>query len=375
MPFIGAKMKSDQGLTKNTSSGMAMRCSLLAVPYCPITGNQPLRCTRESFARMCATHRRCGIEAQSEGSTIFSGRRNHYCPTCKGEILPKGVEFIEIDQLLEEGTMARTTVVKAPVRKGANKKPSRGVTGKCDSCGKEKQGLSQRLERMLCPTCSMLNHYAKTRPELLLESLRCNKQLLPEVAGEELAELSQARYEIDKMEKLVKEFGLKLEDARKELAVIKTDNDRLRALQVDIESTAQFLRNELSAHKSLRDGQEEAYEHQLATLRAQIAELERNDQTTFHDHHDTVDQMREQITAGRDKIEQLQAMLVASAAEVNRLRAIEDAYLNDRQVFSTLEQTSRPGRDAALLDIALDVLAGKVSGIGYSQLLALREVA
>ena len=64
-------------------------------------------------------------------------------------------------------------------------------------------------------------------------------------------------------------------------------------------------------------------------------------------------------------------------SEINRLRAVEDAFLNDRPlptVSATIER-SAPGRESVLLDLAIDVLAGRVVGLDANRLATLREVA
>ncbi len=137
------------------------------VKYCPVTGNQPLKCTRRGFIESCKKFQ-ANSAAKKFQRNAAGGTKpfNNYCLTCAGTI-PDNVTFIDITQE-ERGNKGSNP--------GKNKKEkpvgsAKRVQGTCHSCGGDKK-VSVHFGKMVCSSCMPIRIGAKNYPELTVAALR-----------------------------------------------------------------------------------------------------------------------------------------------------------------------------------------------------------
>lgn len=111
---------------------------------CPATGNAPTRMTRASWERLCAATQRKSLEREcidkNQAQLMRMTRRLNVCAWCRGEILPRGLEFIDAAEM--------AAMIK-PKEEAMAKQSKLGV---CENCG-DKGVLTASFGRRVCTTC------------------------------------------------------------------------------------------------------------------------------------------------------------------------------------------------------------------------------
>ena len=115
-----------------------------ALHICPATGNAPTRMTRVSWERLCAATQRKSLEREcidkNQAQLMRMTRRLNVCAWCRGEILPRGLEFIDAAEMAE---------LSKPKEEAMAKQSKLGV---CENCG-DKGALAASFGRRVCTTC------------------------------------------------------------------------------------------------------------------------------------------------------------------------------------------------------------------------------
>ena len=112
---------------------------------CPATGNAPTRMTRASWERLCAATQRKSLEREcidkNQAQLMRMTRRLNVCAWCRGEILPRGLEFIDAAEM--------AAMIKPKEEEPMAKQSKLGV---CENCG-DKGALTASFGRRVCTAC------------------------------------------------------------------------------------------------------------------------------------------------------------------------------------------------------------------------------
>lgn len=170
--------------------------------YCPVTGNQPMTCTKNGFIKSC--------EKFQLNLAMNKGQRSIYCGICLGTI-PDNVTFINLpaDKITtnEVSTMEKNTSNERAEKSGPQNKKNKG----CYLCGQEKS-LRSNFGKNLCSICQVLMMSARNHPELVRAAMREHGQDIPsEKVVDKLpaAELQAAQDRIVELEEMVNKFWQK----------------------------------------------------------------------------------------------------------------------------------------------------------------------
>lgn len=125
-----------------------MNVAMREVRYCPVTGNQPLTCSRKGFAASCRKFQ--------EQAALKKNRMATYCRICRGASVPKNVTFVEVAELQNNRNREETMATDR---------------GACESCGKECVRKSH-ISKMVCSTCQVVRIAAKNNPATVLAALQ-----------------------------------------------------------------------------------------------------------------------------------------------------------------------------------------------------------
>lgn len=320
-------------------------------PYCPVTGNAPTRMLESSFRRLCA------LQQEAE---------HGYCPdVCRGGLLPPGLVFIELENFTEEGNSMAGPKVSV---------------GKCDLCGEKKHVRFVR-EKSCCGTCEGIWRNALNSPELVIDALRkgqgqdwldtkCSNQVINVSAAEKvLDDLRQTEEKLRKLEdaRRLEKDELQLWMFGDEDGAVSTDwnvveraialaneRDRLIKVVAELESAVLGLREQLA----------QSLEHEKEL--GQII-------TDVHDENDKkIAELESSVETGNRRI----AALELEGMELAAIK-FENIQLRGQLAEASVKRVEQEigpvtCRDTILLDLAIDVIDGRVQGLDGARLRDLR---
>jgi len=286
--------------------------------YCPATGNQPLTCTRKGFAASCAKFRAHAKRKWTGKSLLPRSIQSDYCLICQGDV-PDNVTFIDVPLCdRPQGDMIDVQIVSPDRDKQTSTKEntmpaSKTFKGICDSCGGEKT-LAKHFGKLVCNSCLSFRIGANKHPYLVLAALK-EFGNLPVIDGSLVPPGDKKSAEtIDQVKEILK--GQTNED------VIATATRRMQVL-------AKLEESFLQESKALSDAMAER-----AELKKEVAVLlEENDMLK------------------------------------NELRQAADDLRNNQP---TSTHTTNHPIDSALLDIALGIMSGTITGLDADGLRRLR---
>jgi len=337
---------------------------------CPVTGGRATRMTQDSFRRLC--HQR-----RNNDSAV--------CALCGGKVVPDGVEFIALPELMSGADN--------------NKESDMGMYGECEMCGEKKKIRSIR-EKMCCATCEHIWRAANVQPEAMLRAIKEAKgegwmatQLpMPNPEPVEFSDepqLSSGDILIDRIitthqlasgtdiaafvDNLVAEVEKASRDntaRREELINTKRRLDAVeRSLTAAMEDTTTAQRRLHAAEQIVETvrGQVDAAEDE--SIIEAVQRLQRDRQKAIDIWFETTGIL------GADVVhcDSLPTIARGMVGELHRLMQQVTAMesISAGEVI-TGELSEIGGRDAVLLDLALDVLAGKIAGLDAERINALR---
>lgn len=140
------------------------------IKFCPVTGNQPMRCTRAGWDVSCRKFQALEKNSYEKIST----RHDHltkYCSICMGDYIPDNVTFIDIPQGVEITCDLRIPEFKKPLTEVKEMAGRRYTAGNCECCGK-KRNLTSHHGKAVCSSCINFRISAKNSPELVIDALR-----------------------------------------------------------------------------------------------------------------------------------------------------------------------------------------------------------
>lgn len=330
--------------TTNSRLGVEMRANLKEIVYCPVSGNQPLRCTMESFTKGCSKQ----ISLFDHGGPGFNG----YCGICRGKKIPKNVEFIELEQLKGGEMLEKSPEKPEKTRENRQKTDNSGKNAKlpktpitkvsdlkaCECCGRSAAKLRPASGIRACPTCQVIVNAVKNRPEVVLAQLerlgKIDRKTSEQSSGDQIIKL---QYALGVAEE-------ELADAEREMIAWKYTLDK--RLKEQEESQA-----EISKLKAAIGGWEQYYQTSQEAAQQTIADAERS-----------LDDALKQLAHERE----------ISAQLASKVDSMIDAELYD-SLPAAIENTA-PMVPVALFDLALDALGGKITGLDADRLRALRGV-
>jgi len=278
---------------------------------CPATCNLPTKMTEEAFTRRCQEHQ------QEDGS--------HCRTVCLGKMLPPGLEFIDLKQPTKEENMGTQT-------------------GKCDVC-KITKSLKPVQGKRCCSTCEHLWRAAKNNPKTLLGLMveAVGKEWIFEKLGSGLVcgeDLLRAEYA---------ELKEKLEGA---LDVNAGLVEKMSSLSAERDAILESISSKLTEVEANESGYGDCDSKDIAT---------------------EVSILKQENNRLREQLEEYSITFEATGKEITTLREqLEEATIE----LDATEYTSQLGqvvsRDSAILDLAIEAMEGKVSGIDAARLRALR---
>lgn len=303
---------------------------ILLMPLCPVTNGRPTRMTAAGFAAACGHHRR-NMVSWTHGHHRADARPN-YCSVCKGKNIPAELEIVTIEQMLDSpnkgGDMAG--IVKH---------------GPCASCGKTKNTTSCSGDH-ICSSCAALYGAINNRPKTVLKAI---KKLKPDLLASHGAADPGLKDAVDCIKQ-----ALGVEDIDRAVEAIATSANLL-----------------------------ERYRDQAQRLAAENTALACQIRDREEANHAVSERLRQrELLCG-----EYHEMLCAIAEDVSEVWDREDCDVKavPRMVRTALDQAGRPlpgdlrlegsGLDSHLLDLALDAMRGKVTGLDPDRIALLREVA
>lgn len=312
------------GLTVNGELGRELRKKMRPVPICQVTAGRPTRMTREGFARACAAAR-----GRHDARKMPFGE---YCGVCRGKDVPAEIEFIELEQLKGE--------VMTEIRK----------RGRCSVCGKAKSVL-ERGGALVCSMCENLRSSIRQGPEVVLAQLR-------ELAPDTLGAVVDIQPEAGPGQKSADDQMVKMKHA------LAASEDQLAEAERDI---SEWKRHSESLQKALAESQQEVIDWggKYSALGDDLRIAESNLE---------------------DALKSLVAERETSSLLAGRIESMIDSEMYDRQFNADVgraisvaqamapEVSGYPARDSVLLDLAFDVMEGRVTGLDTDRLRMMREV-
>jgi hypothetical protein len=307
---------------------------------CPVTRGQPTRLTDPTWRRMCQALRDPG---------------NLACSQChEGDNPPAELTIVTADQLTTTTT---------------NKENDMSMYGECEICGEKKKIRSVR-NKNACATCKHIWRAANVNPDLVLKTLA-------EAKGEDY--LRQEVWPSPKSADQVTESDQVLNH-------IWANNNLepgadIEAFVDNLVAESEWLKNRLDATK-----------HIIATIRDQldldegqpileaVALLQRERQRATDIWFETLGILGADVTLDADNLPIVARNIMAvnhqlrqQVIDLEKIIDGDDFTASDlAKVAGTITPTTATPRAAILLDLALDVIAGRVSGLDAERIAALR---
>ena len=377
------------------------RTTLAHSSRCPVTRGQPTRLTDPTWRRMCQALRDPG---------------NLACSQChEGDNPPAELTIVTADQLTTTTT---------------NKENDMSMYGECEICGEKKKIRSVR-NKNACATCEHIWRAANVNPDLVLKTLaeakgddylfahapvpQLDEAPPPQSASDILLEriitthgLASGTDVADFVENLVGDVAYlkaRLNATKQGLAAlrVKLDIDEEQSITLAVDklqqerqeavdacnATVAIIGNPFRSFASIPTAIKELMAlrdewNNLVNRMGQIrAALHAEPDADLVQQAEVVNHLAllfNQVEAvlgidGQDSEEAPQLiaeMLVSEKQLLQKIADLESIVDNDPFTETTLEWTSPDNRTAALLDLALDVIAGRVSGLDAERIAALR---
>ena len=335
------------------------RTTLAHSSRCPVTRGQPTRLTDPTWRRMCQALRDPG---------------NLACSQChEGDNPPAELTIVTADQL---------TIT-------TNKENDMSMYGECEICGEKKKIRSVR-NKNACATCEHIWRAANVQPDLVLRTLIDVKgnEYVAGAAGVE-PPVTDAGLAGELMAQILEKYGL--DDPTALPDFIKNLHSESNLLT--------FFKSELSLKEGedvidriqeLKDAannaarRAHAAEQAIATIRDQldldgdesileaVAGLRREWQHAVKLCTETLAMLGADAGTNLNNLPQLAAELFASNDRRRHHISDLEAIVDGDQIQPTNGEIVLYTRTATLLDLALDVIAGRVSGLDAERIAALR---
>ena len=391
----GAKRRSQIDQFGVSAAATAYR---LRSPHCPVTGGRATRMTVETYRKMCLARR---------------APDNWACVQCHGgQSPPAELELVAADQLNQ------STI----------KENDMSMYGECEICGEKKKVRSVRNKNS-CATCEHIWRASNVQPDLVLKTLASAKgddylrravgvMPPPEPAGtsDTIAVLARIRTthqlepEAD-IEAFVTNLAEELEAANSTVVDVREDRinvqRRLRAaeqviadiriilgiendadtsaleaiqrMKIDMKTVLESYKaqsREIEGIRALRDEWNDMI-NRLGNIRTALNADPDDDLVVLagdvnHDA-DLFGQIVEALGIDADDIEQAPQLVAGILVrEQQLLQKVSDLekIVDNESLPAVLDWTT--DRSSALLDLALDVIAGRVSGLDAERIAALR---
>ena len=290
---------------------------------CPVNYGQPTTMLRETFKKICNLHQLV--------------EKSHCADFCRGKLPTPGLTLIDRQDIQQ--IMGPVPQENAMIKRR---------NGKCDICGHIKN-IEKVSDVETCSTCTFIVRAVKNTPELMIAELQRQhgeKYLgKPVVVGDQINDEDKRR--ANAAEQVIASLRALL-DVPETTSLFEV----IKQIDVDRMTVTAELKSSLENNERL-----------LGDIRA----------------------MQERISAISDELNELREITVAAA----RTAGVEFSFSPGafetpsllRKVVNRYEEMGTPiesclsettGRDAALLDLAIGVLAGKINGIDASLISSLR---
>ncbi len=324
---------------------------------CPITGGVPTRMTEAGFARSCEAKRAASSSSDNEPGqatalVAFKVRKKlNACSACRGEKRPAELEIITITEV--------DMTVKS---KNA-----------CEGCGKTKLNLTQCSGDLVCSSCAALYGAVNNRLAVVAETakrLGKGEQLARLLCGEHVT----VTVESTALKTIAGIIGYEEEDGDGLIGAVrdlfaKTSPTPVLDAGGDLLELRDILGmpfarvSELVAAITEQQQAFERYQQQCEHLASELREVEKL--SAWKD--DIFDSVREAL-------DQPQLPVGDLAFHCLSLRQSADAALTLPVIGDGVAYRAKQ-RDSLLLDLALALLDGRVTGIAPNFISTMREAA
>lgn len=344
--------------------------SLVQLAICPVTCGLPTSMSPSCFSSLCSRHR----------------ENNEYCAeTCKGKHRPPELQLFNL-----------ADIENTPHRKDesmATKKEDQ-----CDICGKNKN-LVTTYNKKTCSTCGFILRSVKNTPALVvreISELWGNEYFPKQVSAGDDSALDDLRVRVAIAEGAIERacstlgcpdtgiFSDFVADFVREIREMRNEMDALRTLanqqSVEIQEYIERLAESKQSDANTL--------YTLDQLRELVAEKEKDLSiacTNNENWRADITQMKKRVSAISDELNAIRELVVTAARNAgvacdyplndelpDVLRRVVAHYEEKAIPFGAYISAKPPGRDAALLDIALGALAGKITGVDADLISALR---
>lgn len=330
--------------------------------HCPVTAGHPSRMTEATFSRLCAAKQAAANDA--------------ICIECNGAMPPE-LEILE--QLIMEDAMTTRN----------------SWEGVCYLCGEKKTVRSMKDEKQCCGTCEHIYRNAVNNPGLLVEALK--KGQGDEYLRQEVWPSPRPADQVTESDRVLNhiwannnlEPGADIEafvdnlvaesewlknrlDATKHIIATIRDQLDLDEGQPILEAVALLQRERQQAMDSMYEIRGLMGIDQDESIIDAISGLRREWQHAVKLCTETLAMLGADAGTNLNNLPQLAAELFASNDRRRHHIADLEAIVDGDQIQPTIGEIVHDTRTSTLLDLAIDVIAGRVSGIDAERIAALR---
>jgi len=348
-------------MTIRTGGGWKRKPTRLFSGPCPVTGGRPTTMLRRTFNLMCIRH-----QEDFDSSCRF---------ICKGRWPQAGLELIDDVKNFasEEDTMAVPSAIQA---------------GICGLCGAKKKVRKVR-EKTCCATCEHIWRAAHVSSGLLVDALnqaRGEGYLAEKVGGGDQVEVKRRLYAMEQtyenmrlalgcqgeeealesVIRLVKERDAALDDLQQIRSAVglEVGSPLVEYIEGLVGVKDDVTRRYLAVNDVIENVREMLGLDAEEAIIEEVHQLLRNGKKATDIWFETAEIMGIDCV-NADQIPIRARELMQELSDLSNLKAGTMVYLEGKEGCTE-------SRDTALLDLAIDVLAGRITGIDAARISALR---
>jgi hypothetical protein len=330
------------------------------VQHCPLTCNLPTRMTRAGWERSCAAERRRQEVRGEEWGTYghkAQAKVKTRCQQCQGRTVPAEITLITLEETM-----------------GGQCKIKKGTCAICGDLGVLKS--NHKLD--VCTNCAAIQANINMRPQAVLKALGIMRPELLERAVRLVPDVQVEAFE--EMERLAALVGYAGQDGDELL-----DRVELVIEQLAHEAAQWTMAGDMAIDLSQPDA------HLAAAVNQEDVALLTQ---AFDQYKERCEELENNLALANNKLAQAQADKGYFATYIDDIRQTLDLpgdFPADKIAFSVAmlrdelqaaaEQLELPisrqgsALDSHLLDLALDAMRGRITGLDPDQLAMLREAA